>query len=44
MMQTTALKTSPPSEKYRKLGMVAQKNVNNPQPSIFHQLAMRFFG
>jgi len=34
------LKTSPPSEKYRKLGMVAQKNVTMPHPTIFNVLAV----
>ena len=42
MMQTAALKTSPPSEKYRKLGMVAQKNATMPHPTIFNVLAVFF--
>jgi hypothetical protein len=40
MMQTAALKTSPPSEKYKKLGMVAQKNATIPHPTIFNVLAV----
>ena len=38
MMQTTALKTSPPSEAYRKHGSNAQKNENDIQPDIFSLL------
>ena len=42
MMHTAALKTSLPSEKYRKLGMVAQKNATMPHPTIFNVLAVFF--
>ena len=38
MMQTTALKTSPPSEAYRKQGSNAQKNEKSTQPDIFSLL------
>jgi ABC-type sugar transport system ATPase subunit len=42
MIQTAPLKTSPPSEKYRKLGMVAQKNATIPHPTIFKVIAVFF--
>lgn len=38
MMHTTALKTSPPSEAYKKQGSNAQKNENISQPDIFSLL------